>query len=144
MQRPTSSVPNGNCQLPPSCNTGGCRKFSRNCSTGLWGAITFAKRAQSTIRTIMISPAMAPRLARIESQTSPSGEIGALAMVLDCSATSSAIRVLPRVPDSRIQYSVKQVDQQVHRHDKRGDQQHAALKRRIVAPEDRLHQPLAD
>src|SRR5436309_914438 len=146
--RPTSSVPRKNSQLPPSTQAGGCRKFSRNCSIGLCGARKLAKIAVRKRSTMTIRPSLAPLLARMDSHTSLAGEGGAARF---CAGTATVagisvtrVSLSSAVANARVQQAIEKIDKEIHAHDQRGDQQHAALQSRIVAAADRFDQPFAD
>src|ERR1700761_8223596 len=145
MSRPASSVPRMNFQLPPSSQAGGIFTESRYCSIGLCGAISGAKIAMNTITSTMMPAPTAPRLREKLTQNSRAASARPLGGVTDWGTVfwMSAIVFLPRMANARIQHAVQQVDDEVHNNDKRGDHQDTALHDRIVAPADRIHQPLA-
>ena len=76
-------MPKRNCQLPPSCQTGGCRKWSRNCSIGLVGRDQIGEDGAEGDEEDEDEPGHGAGLARMENQTSPSGETGLLARCVD-------------------------------------------------------------
>src|SRR5512133_255754 len=61
--------------------------------------------------------------------------------------TPRGSRLLPHSfgePDSRVENTVREIDEQVDEHDDDGDEEHAALNDGIVARLDRVHEPGAD
>src|SRR4051794_8446538 len=148
MSRPTSSVPSGNCRLPPSIQAGGASRRSRNCSNGEWGAISGARSATRAIRMMMISPATAPLFSAKLREKAPSGPGGGAATSVAAVSSVLSVSVIPfpspSMPDARIEGAVEQIDQQIDRHDRGRDQQHATLENGIVPAADALDQPFAD
>ncbi len=51
---------------------------------------------------------------------------------------------LPGVPNARVDNPVEQIDEEIDHYDADGDDQHPALKDRVVAPIDRFDQPFSD
>ncbi len=78
MSRPTSSVPSRKTWPPIGVSEGGASVASRNCSDGLYGAMTLASTAKRTSITTTERPATAPRLRRKSRHSSAAGVGGAI------------------------------------------------------------------
>src|SRR5437764_792702 len=102
---------------------------------GLWGAIQSAKMATRTIRLTTASPNTAPRFSRNECHRALTGEGGA---VRKAGSTASV-----GMADARVDEAVERVNEEIGEDDEARDQHDAALERGIVAPADRLDEPVA-
>src|SRR5580693_7565191 len=144
MSCPSPSVPRGKRQEPPPSHTGGARTASRNWSIGEWGATTFAANAKKTMTPKTARPNTAPRFSRNADQNDASEEgwtktAAASSPIGVVSAAASAGTANPG-----INHAVDEIDDQIDEDDDGGDEQHAALQRRIIAPADRIDKPMAD
>src|SRR6185312_8857289 len=144
MSCPSPSVPSGKRQEPPASQTGGVRTASRNCSIGEWGATKLAVSAKRTMNTKTARPMTAPLFSRNAAQNATNGEgwarmAAASSPIGGVSAATSAGMANPGVDDA-----IDEIDDEIDQDDHSGDEQDAALERRIVAPADRLDEPMAD
>src|SRR5271163_28226 len=90
------------------------------------------------------SPKTAPRFSRKAAQNDASGEgwartAAASSAIGVSSAATSAAMANPRIDDA-----VDEIDDQIDADDDRRDQHDPALQSRIVAPADRIDEPMAD
>src|ERR1700722_9950361 len=144
MSWPSPSVPSTKRQEPPFSHTGGARTASRNCSIGEWGATIFAASAKRTMMAKTASPITAPRFSRNAAQNDARGE--------GCSRTAAASSPIGVViaatsaamADPWIDDAIDEIDNQIDEDDDGRDEQNAALERWIIAPADRIDQPMAD
>src|ERR1700735_661844 len=141
---PSPSVPSTKRQEPPASHTGGARTASRNWSIGEWGATTLAVSARRTMMAKTARPMTAPRFSRTAGQNDASGEgcarTAAASSPIDLvSAATSAAMAYPGIDDA-----IDEIDEQIDQHDDGGDQQNAALKRRIITPANGIDEPMAD
>src|ERR1700689_3064411 len=141
---PSPSVPSTKRHEPPASHTGGARTASRNCSIGEWGATTFAVSARRTMTPKTARPNTAPLFSRNAAQNDASGEgcarTAAASSPIDLvSAATSAAMAFPGIDDA-----VDEIYDQIDEDDDRGDEQNAALQRRIIAPADGIDEPMAD
>src|ERR1700722_15594705 len=141
---PAPSVPSTKRHEPPASHTGGARTASRNCSIGEWGATTFAVSARRTMIAKTARPNTAPRFSRKAAQNDANGEgcartAAASSPIGVVSAATSVAMANPGIDDS-----VDEIDDQIDEHDDGGDEQNAALERWIIAPANRIDEPMAD
>src|SRR6266571_5846583 len=132
--RPMSSVPKGCARL------GAERRISGWIPSGSYGARTGAKTAVSTITTSIAADA-APSGFRfsVSQRSRPRLMVvisGASNLVTRVTGTVAISR--SRVADARIQPRVCQIDDQVQRDERRGDQHDVGMHDRIVAIQDGL------
>src|SRR5260370_30330221 len=125
MSRPSGSVPSQCAAL------GGARRASMSMSVGLWIGSTPASAAASPISTIQATAARNNPPTRRRLRT---GETS----VVSPSISSTAMA------DPRIEHGVEHVDDEVHYHEARRDEQHNALQDDEVAGVDRADQQAAD
>ena len=147
MSRPISSVPSKKRVLPAAFQAGGTSSASRYCSIGLYGASTSASTAHSSTTIKKASPPTAPLFDEKPCQNSRQGDTGSAAVWSPVAVAGAITAVIGRrssVADARVDPAVQHVDDQVHHDHQRGGDQDAALHHRIVAPADRIDQPLAD
>src|SRR6202035_5871160 len=140
---PSPSVPSTKRQEPPASHTGGARTASRNWSIGEWGATTFAVSARRTMIAKTARPNNAPRFSRNAAQHDASREgcprtAVASSPIGVVSATTSAAMANPGIDEA-----IDEIDDQIDQDDDSGDEEHAALQRRIIAPADRIDEPMA-
>src|SRR6202044_1023793 len=138
------SGPSTHSQEPPASHTGGARTASRNCSIGEWGATTLAVSARRTMIAKMAGPMTAPRFSRHAAQNEASGEgcartPAASSPIGLVSAATSAAMADPGIDDA-----VDEIYDQIDEDDDGGDEQNAALQRRIIASADGIDEPMAD
>ena len=102
-------MPSGKAQLPPSYQAGGNFTYSRNCSSGEWGASTSAKIAMKTISDKMTRPATAPLFSRKDDQNSERLEGGA-ATLMGAAMVMSAAMTDPWI-DGAIEHVDEEIDE---------------------------------
>src|SRR6202046_974645 len=141
---PSPSVPSGKRHEPPACHTGGARTASRNCSIGEWGATTFAVRAKKTMTPKTARPNTAPLFSRNAAQNDAS-DAGCARTAAGSSPTGVVSTAKSAgMTDPGIDHAIDEIDDQVDEDDNGGDEQNAALKRRVVATTDGIDQPMSD
>src|SRR6202042_3055883 len=143
MSWPSPSVPSTKRHEPPASHTGGARTASRNCPIGEWGATTFAARARRTMTAKTARPNTAPRFSRKAAQNDANGEgcartAAASSPIGVVSAATSAAMANPGIDEA-----IDEIDDQIDQDDDSGDEEHAALQRRIIAPTDGIDGPMA-
>src|SRR5271168_691574 len=141
---PSPSVPSTKRQDPPASHTGGARTASRNCSIGEWGATILAVSARRTMMAKTARPNTAPRFSRNANQNDARGEgcartAAASSPIGLVSAATSAAMADPGIDDA-----IDEIDDQIDEDNDGGDEQNAALQRRVVAPADGIDEPMAD
>ena len=141
MSRPSPSVPSGKRHDAARSQTGGARTArgtarSANAARRLRRTAPRARSSASTTR-----PIIAPRFSRNAAAKAASGEAARGRPRLPRGRTSATSAGMA---DPRIDRAIDEVDEQIDEDDHRRDQHQAALQRRIVAPADRLDQPVAD
>src|ERR1700733_1185911 len=141
---PSPSVPSTKRQEPPASHTGGARTASRNCSIGEWGATTFAVNAKRTITVKTARPNTAPRFSRNAAQNDARGDGCARTAAASSAIGVASTAMSTAMADPGIDGAVDEIDDQIDQDDDGGDQQNAALQRRIIAPPDRIDEPMAN
>src|SRR6478735_2169422 len=154
MSRPMASVPSRCVTEPPSCQAGGRRKALLSVWLGACGAIHGANSATSSRNTTTPRPMTAPRLAENEPQNSRHGPGGAVpasrgtvvvfmwtpTLGTSCPRCPPRWRALAwggpassssRLPDTRVDEAVGQIDHDVDHHHDDAEQQHASLQHGI-------------
>src|SRR5580704_6859053 len=141
---PSPSVPSGKRHEPSACQTGGARTASRNCSIGEWGATTFAIKAKKTMTPNTARPNTAPLFSRNAAQNDASGEGCARTAAASSPIVVARAAKSAGMTDPGINHAIDEIDDQVDENDHGGDEQNAALQRRIVAAADGIDEPMAD
>src|SRR5580698_6011548 len=91
-----------------------------------------------------VRPITAPRFSRNAAQNDASGEgcartVAASSPIVLASAATSAAMANPGIDDP-----IDEIDDQIDQDDDGGDEQNAALERWIIAPANRIDEPMAD
>src|SRR5271167_4288467 len=89
-------------------------------------------------------PKTAPRFSRKAAQNDASGEGWARTAAASSPIGALSAAASAAMTDPRIDHAVDEIDQQIDADDDGRDQHHPALERRIVAPADRIDEPVAD
>src|SRR5580704_6646043 len=141
---PSPSVPSTKRQEPPASHTGGARTASRNWSIGEWGATTLAVSARRTMIAKTARPMTAPRFSRNATQNDASGEGCARTAAASSPIGLVSARTSAAMANPGIDEAIDEIDDQIDQDDDSGDEEHAALQRRIIAPADGIDEPMAD
>src|ERR1700733_7775376 len=140
---PAPSVPSTKRQDPPFSHTGGARTASRIWSIGEWGATTFAVSPRRTIMAKTARPNNAPRFSRNAAQNDARGEGCARTAAASSPIGLVSARTSAAMANPGIDEAIDEIDDQIDQDDDSGDEEHAALQRRIIAPADRVDKPMA-